>query len=137
MDIKVVAMKVIISTAIILVVLTVNVPSIAIEPSVSVSVQEPSRSERILICEATAYCYGTVTKTGTSPVEGRTIAVDPEVIPLGSRVHVSCEIRPEIDGWYIAEDTGGVIKGNIIDIYMKDYNDCIQWGRRQVKVKLD
>ncbi len=136
MGIKVVAMKGIISTAVILVILTVNVPSTAIEPSVS-SVQEPSRSERILICEATAYCYGTVTKTGTNPVEGRTIAVDPEVIPLGSKVYVSCESWPEIDGWYIAEDTGGAIKGHIIDIYMKDYNDCIQWGKRQVEVKLE
>lgn len=77
-----------------------------------------------------------LTKTGTSPVEGRTIAVDPEVIPLGSRVYVSCESWPEVNGWYIAEDTGGVIKGNIIDVYMQDYDTCIQFGRRQVVVRV-
>jgi len=90
----------------------------------------------VMIFEATAYCYGNITKTGTSPVEGRTIAVDPEVIPLGSRVYVSCESWPEVNGWYIAEDTGGVIKGNIIDVYMQDYDTCLQFGRRQVEVRV-
>jgi 3D (Asp-Asp-Asp) domain-containing protein len=108
----------------------------AIEPAIPAPIQEPSRGERVLVFEATAYCYGNITKTGTNPVEGRTIAVDPEVIPLGSRVHVSCESWPEIDGTYIAEDTGGAIKGNIIDVYMADKGQCIQWGRRQVEVRL-
>ena len=62
--------------------------------------------------------------------------MDPEVIPLGSRVYVSCESWPEINGWYIAEDTGGVIKGNIIDVYMQDYDTCLQFGRRQVEVRV-
>lgn len=96
----------------------------------------PSRGDRAMVFEATAYCYGSVTKTGTSPVEGRTIAVDPEVIPLGSQVHVSCETWPEVDGVYIAEDTGRLVKGLIIDIYMTDRNACIQWGRRTVEVKI-
>lgn len=125
---------------IILVALTVNIPTTAIEPAipeqVPAPVQEPSRGGRILTCEATAYCYGNITKTGTSPVEGRTIAVDPEVIPLGSRVYVSCESWPEVNGWYIAEDTGGAIKGNIIDVYMQDYDTCLQFGRRQVEVRV-
>ena len=133
-------MRGIIFAAIILAALTINAPGTAIEPAipeqVPAPVQEPSRGERIIVMEATAYCYGSITKTGTSPVEGRTIAVDPEVIPLGSRVHVSCESWPEIDGTYVAEDTGGAIKGNIIDVYMQDYDDCIQWGRRQVEVRV-
>lgn len=106
----------------------------AIEPASPV--QEPSRGERVLTCEATAYCYGYITKTGTSPKEGRTIAVDPEVIPLNSEVYVSCESWPEVNGWYIAEDTGGVIKGNIIDVYLQDYDTCLQFGRRQVEVRV-
>jgi 3D (Asp-Asp-Asp) domain-containing protein len=130
----------IIFAAIILAALTINAPGTAIEPAipeqVPAPVQEPSRGGRILTCEATAYCYGSVTKTGTSPVEGRTIAVDPEVIPLGSRVYVSCESWPEVNGWYIAEDTGGAIKGNIIDVYMQDYDTCLQFGRRQVEVRV-
>jgi 3D (Asp-Asp-Asp) domain-containing protein len=129
------AMKGIIVATVILVLALIACPTqTAIEPASPV--QEPSRGERVLVFEATAYCYGNITKTGTSPVEGRTIAVDPEVIPLGSRVYVSCESWPEVNGWYIAEDTGGVIKGNIIDVYMQDYDDCIQWGRRQVEVRV-
>lgn len=55
-------------------------------------------------------CTG-VTKTGNTPVIGRTVAVDPEVIPLGSTII--------IDGHeYIAEDIGGAIKGNMIDMYV-------------------
>ena len=103
------------------------------EPAIQV---EPSRGERSMIFEATAYCYGHITKTGTKPVEGRTIAVDPKVIPLGSEVQVSCETWPEINGWYVAEDTGRLVKGHIIDIYMIDYEQCIQWGRRPVEVKV-
>lgn len=55
-------------------------------------------------------CTG-ITKTGTVPIVGRTVAVDPEVIPLGSTVI--------IDGQeYIAEDIGGAIKGNVIDMFV-------------------
>jgi 3D (Asp-Asp-Asp) domain-containing protein len=49
---------------------------------------------------------------------------------------VSCESWPEIDGTYVAEDTGGAIKGNIIDVYMQDYDTCLQFGRRQVEVRV-
>lgn len=100
--------------------------------------KRPSRGNttgQVLTCEATAYCYtGNRTATMTWPTEGRTIAVDPEVIPLGSKVNVRCESRPEANGVYTAEDTGGVIKGNIIDIYMNDRSQAIQWGRRDVEI---
>lgn len=129
-------MRGIIFSIVILAVLTINAPGTAIEPAIPAPVQEPSRGERIIVMEATAYCYGSITKTGTSPVEGRTIAVDPEVIPLGSKVYVSCDTWPEIDGTYVAEDTGGAIKGNIIDVYMQDYDTCLQFGRRQVEVRV-
>ena len=134
-------MRGIIVTTVILVLALIACPAqTAIEPAipeqVPAPVQEPSRGGRILTCEATAYCYGNITKTGTSPVEGRTIAVDPEVIPLGSKVYVSCDTWPEIDGTYVAEDTGGAIKGNIIDVYMQDYDTCLQFGRRQVEVRV-
>lgn len=55
-------------------------------------------------------CTG-ITKTGTVPIVGRTVAVDPEVIPLGSTVI--------IDGQeYIAEDIGSAVKGNVIDLFV-------------------
>lgn len=73
--------------------------------------------------------YG-VTYTGTRALEGRTIAVDPKVIPLGSEVRI-----PALSPYtYIAEDTGRLIKGNRIDIYMDSEKACLDWGVRTVKV---
>ncbi|WP_291563157.1 MULTISPECIES: 3D domain-containing protein [unclassified Clostridium] len=57
-----------------------------------------------------------------------TIAVDPRIIPLGTKVYV------EGYGYAIAQDTGGAIKGNIIDVYFNTYNEMINWGRRTVNV---
>ena len=82
------------------------------------------------VFELTAYCYGNITATGTTPTANRTIAVDPKVIPLGRKVYI------EGYGTYIAEDTGGVVKGNIIDIYIPGYDNCINFGRRTAKVYL-
>jgi 3D (Asp-Asp-Asp) domain-containing protein len=84
----------------------------------------------VMIFEATAYCYtGNRTATGTWPSRG-TIAVDPEVIPLGSKLYV------EGYGEGIAEDTGGAIKGEILDLYMESESECWDWGRRQVEVRI-
>lgn len=60
------------------------------------------------------------TATGTRPVEGRTIAVDKTRIPLHSKVRITCPSFPSVNGEYIAEDVGGAIKGNRIDIYFDD-----------------
>lgn len=71
-------------------------------------------------------CCGTqstgLTKSGTTVTEGRTIAVDPTVIPLGSRVY--------IDGYgvFVAEDIGSAIKGNKIDIAVGNHEQALQLG---------
>lgn len=83
-----------------------------------------------MIFEATAYTWtGNQTATGTWPSRG-TIAVDPAIIPLGTRLYV------EGYGEGIAEDTGGAIKGEILDLYMESESECWDWGRRQVEVKI-
>ncbi|MDO8735589.1 MAG: 3D domain-containing protein [Thermoleophilia bacterium] len=76
--------------------------------------------------ESTAYCLGGTTATGM-PVGRGIIAVDPSVIPLGSRVHVSGY------GDAIAADTGGAIQGNIIDVWLP-CGEAYSWGRRTVTV---
>ncbi|WP_159723340.1 3D domain-containing protein [Enterococcus sp. CSURQ0835] len=58
------------------------------------------------------------------------VAVDPNVIPLGSMVEVSGY------GIAIAGDTGGAIKGNIVDVHFPTVEQCIQWGRRNVTVTI-
>lgn len=62
-----------------------------------------------------------ITATGTEATQGRTIAVDPNVIPLGSEVLIDGQV-------YIAEDVGGAIKGNRIDVYVDSHSEAIQRG---------
>ena len=81
------------------------------------------------VFEASAYTGGGRTASGTRARVGE-IAVDPRVIPLGTTVYV------EGFGLRTAEDTGGAIKGNIIDIYMASTAECRRWGRRNVTVYL-
>ena len=80
--------------------------------------------------EATAYAGDTITATGVAPVRNpnglSTIAVDPSIIPLGSKVYIPGY------GEAIAEDTGGAIKGHRIDLFLNSENECINWGRRNV-----
>lgn len=70
-----------------------------------------------------------ITYTGTTATEGRTIAVDPDVIPLGSTV--------VIDGHeYIAEDIGGAIQGNRIDVFMDSHEAALVEGIKTATVSL-
>ncbi|HFF9308942.1 TPA: 3D domain-containing protein [Clostridium perfringens] len=101
------------------------------------SYSQPSsdgKYKKTLSMEATAYSGGTLTAMGLKPVRDpggiSTIAVDPSVIPLGSKVYIPGY------GYAIASDTGGVIKGNIIDLYMNSHDECTSWGRRQVTLHI-
>lgn len=98
---------------------------------------EPSSSREFYV-SATAYtasctgCSG-ITATGINLLANphlKVIAVDPSVIPLGSKVWV------EGYGHAIAGDTGGAIKGNKIDIFMPDRSAALAFGRKQVKIKI-
>lgn len=85
---------------------------------------------------ATAYCScrkccgkwaDGKTASGTTPEQGRTIAVDKKVIPLGSIVLV--------DGVeYVAEDTG--VKGKHIDIYFDSHKEALDFGVKKVEVEI-
>lgn len=72
------------------------------------------------------------TATGTrcrrDPNGYSTVAVDPRVIPLGTKLYI------EGYGYAIAEDTGGAIKGNILDLYFNTYSEMMNWGRRKINV---
>jgi len=78
--------------------------------------------------QASAYTYtGFRTATGLNPEVGM-VAVDPSVIPLGSRLYI------EGYGYARAADTGGAVKGNKIDLFMEQRSQCLNWGRKTVKV---
>lgn len=86
--------------------------------------------------EATAYTYlppytTMTTATGETLRKG-IVAVDPKVIPLHTRMFITSD---KIEyGLGVAEDTGGKIKGNIVDLAYMSYDECIQFGRRQMQV---
>ena len=67
-----------------------------------------------------------ITATGTLAAEGRTIAVDPCVIPYGSSVTIY--FADGTSHTYTAEDCGGAIKGNRLDIYFDDHQAALQFG---------
>ena len=89
--------------------------------------------------EITAYCGGTccssgtgITASGNVAEEGKTIGVDPDIIPLGSKVKIVFSDGTE--HVYRADDTGSAINGNIIDLYMESHEDALVFGRQTCKV---
>jgi len=73
------------------------------------------------------------TATG-SMVQKGTVAVDPRVIPLGSRLYIESADGSWTYGNAVAADTGGAIKGNKIDLFMSSNSEAKQFGRRTAKV---
>ncbi|MEG6617141.1 3D domain-containing protein [Peptococcaceae bacterium 1198_IL3148] len=99
-------------------------------PVVSRSAVNRSMAEGRLTAVATAYTFtGHNTATGIIPQHG-VVAVDPEVIPLGTRLYV------EGYGEAVALDVGGDIKGNRIDVFFPSNQEAINWGRRTVNVDI-
>ncbi|MGE1165119.1 ubiquitin-like domain-containing protein [Peribacillus simplex] len=97
-----------------------------------------STSGKEIYVSSTAYtasckgCSG-VTSTGVdlkSSPGAKIIAVDPSVIPMGSKVYV------EGYGYAVAADKGGAIKGNRIDVFFSSKNDAYRWGAKKVKIRV-
>lgn len=108
-------------------------PTTTSTTTISISTSTTTTSLKKMTVVATAYCpceecsggYARRTSTGKIAQECRTIAVDPKVIPYGTAVI--------IDGnTYIAEDCGGAIKGNKIDIFFNSHEEVEKFGK-QVK----
>ena len=90
------------------------------------------------VCKLTAYCKenyphicnngdGNATATGAIPTVGRTVAVDPSVIPYGCEVIINGHT-------YVAEDCGGAIKGNKIDILFATHQEALDFGVQYAEV---
>lgn len=87
---------------------------------------------RTMTAEVTAYTYfpgENITASG-EPVRRGAIAVDPNVIPMHSRIYVPGY------GWGEALDTGGAVKGNIIDVFVESKQEAYDWGRLTKKIKV-
>lgn len=101
---------------------------------------------KVLQCNATAYdlSYESCGKHPGQPGYGRTasgmqaqygvVAVDPRVIPLGTRLYIEAIDGSWTYGYAVAGDTGGAIKGNKIDLFFNTAAEVRKFGRRQAKV---
>ena len=90
------------------------------------------------VFEATAYSHNDegcdfVTATGTQVRIG-TVAVDPTVIPYGTRFYIVSNDGKFIYGVGTAEDCGGAIEGKRLDLYYPTYSQCMMFGRRDVTI---
>lgn len=83
-------------------------------------------------CEYYSKGYG-YTATGTLARVGA-IAVDPTVIPLGTKMYVVSDDGQYVYGYCVAEDTGAGIKGTRIDLYFDTIAECIEFGARECTV---
>ena len=99
-----------------------------LESKTATTLSNNNSNKKKMSVVATAYSGHGITSTGTTPKWG-TIAVDPKVIPYGTKVYI-----PKFNKTFIAEDCGGAIKGNKIDIYMNDKASAIDWGRRSIDI---
>ena len=97
----------------------------------------PESSNRTLKVLATAYCgcsyccgkSDCITATGTRATEGRTIAVDPRMIPYGTHVLINGHE-------YVAEDCGGDIQNSRVDIYFESHVDANAFGKQWVELEV-
>ncbi len=101
----------------------------SLTPDVTVPAASPPAGTRTLVADAVAYHLPGRTASGL-PVGVGVIAVDPNVIPLGTRVFVPGY------GSAVAADTGSAIKGNIIDLWMPSTAQARAWGRRTVTITI-
>lgn len=120
-----------------------EIPTVENEPVIAevtpvIIETEPTKAISLDVCKLTGYCKenyphicndgdSSQTATGTSPTVGRTVAVDPSVIPYGSEVII----------WghtYIAEDCGGSINGNRIDILFETHQEALDFGIQYAEV---
>ena len=107
---------------------------------------DQKRGRRVITMKATAYDlsfestgmrpdqkgYG-LTASGMKAQYG-VVAVDPKVIPLGTKLYIESVDGKYVYGDAVAGDTGGAIKGNKIDLFMNSRQDCLNFGVRQVNV---
>jgi 3D (Asp-Asp-Asp) domain-containing protein len=82
--------------------------------------------------QATAYCESGITKSGVPAAPGLA-AADLSILPLGSLVQVE---GARHRGVYRIMDTGRLVKGRIIDIYISDLQQAIKFGRQRVHVSV-
>lgn len=117
-----------------------NVKSIStLKPSAAIELDangNPVSYKKHITVQATAYTYtGNNCSTGVAPQPGY-IAVNPNVIPYGTKMYIKSSDGSYIYGYAVAADTGGFIKSrpNNVDLFMSSKAACTAFGRRNVEI---
>lgn len=116
-------------------------PPVFSQPKPKYKIKSKRKSKRMRFSlgkfKVTAYCpcrkcsegYGNRTATGVRARQGRTVAVDPKVMPYGTRIYIKGM------GEFVAEDCGGGVKGKHIDIYFESHQETVKFGVKYKKVE--
>lgn len=108
----------------------------------AIVVEETEEPELVSLGTFTVYAYcpcsaccgqwsGGPTASGVMPEEGRTVAADWDVLPVGTEIYIDGV------GWRTVEDTGSGITGNSLDLYMDSHQAALEWGVREIEVRIN
>ncbi len=104
----------------------------------SLAARVAGMTPQVATFNTSAYCAASCggnskTATGVTARANYTIATDPRYYPMGTIIYIPYFANYPNGGWFIAQDTGGAIKGNKIDVYMNSYSECTNFGRRNLE----
>lgn len=104
----------------------------------SLAARVAGMTPQVATFNTSAYCAASCggnsrTATGVTARANYTIATDPRYYPMGTIIYIPYFANCPNGGWFIAQDTGGAIKGNKIDVYMNSYSECTNFGRRNLE----
>jgi len=85
-----------------------------------------------LAFSASAYCKGIVTASGV-PAQSGIAAADPELLPVGSVIEID-SLPQKYNGIYTVMDTGPLVQGRLVDVYMWSCNEALAFGRKPIRL---
>jgi 3D (Asp-Asp-Asp) domain-containing protein len=83
---------------------------------------------------ATAYSVEGETKSGKQTREGRTVAADPDILPMGT--HIQIQGAGAYSGNYVVHDTGPKVQGREVDIFIDNPAEAKRFGKKKVRVRI-
>jgi 3D (Asp-Asp-Asp) domain-containing protein len=83
---------------------------------------------------ATAYSVEGETASGKQTREGRTVAADPDILPVGTRIQIAG--AGPYSGEYVVHDTGPKIRGREVDIFIDNPAEAKRFGKKKVRVRI-
>ncbi len=104
--------------------------SVKLERNANHSVSSSAGAERAF--KATAYCLRGRTASGAGVSRG-IVAADPRVLPLGTKIEIGAG---SYSGTYTVADTGGAIKGRILDVWVPSCSEARRFGRKRISVRV-